>query len=84
MKRTTIMLPRDLESRAKRHARDQGITLSELVRRALAEKIDRAAGAGRDPVFQLGPAPRGAKLPRDFLRNLGEPLLYEPRKRRSS
>ncbi len=50
MKRTTIILPEPLRSRAKRYAKTQGMTLAELIRVTLAERIAR--GEARDPIFE--------------------------------
>jgi predicted DNA-binding protein len=52
MKRTTIMLPADLRTRAMRYARKRGITLGATVRESLEEKLRREAGDRRnDPLF---------------------------------
>lgn len=39
MHRTTVMLPRELKRRAARTARRRGISLGELVREALEERL---------------------------------------------
>jgi hypothetical protein len=63
MKRTTIMLPTDLRTRAARYARRRGITLGAAIREGLEEKLRREAGDRRnDPIFAdtavyCGPAP---------------------------
>jgi predicted transcriptional regulator len=53
MRRTTIMLPPDLKSKAEHTARERGISFAELVRRALAETIQarRADRAYSDCLF---------------------------------
>jgi predicted transcriptional regulator len=53
MRRTTIMLPPDLKSKAEHTARERGISFAELVRRALAETIQarRAYRAYSDCLF---------------------------------
>lgn len=42
MHRTTIMLPEDLRRSADREAKELGISLSELIRRRLADKGTKA------------------------------------------
>lgn len=53
MHRTTLMLPADLKTRAQRRARDLGVSLGELIRRALEAELGHAADARRsaDPLF---------------------------------
>lgn len=51
MKRTTIMLPRDLKARAERQARQEGLSLGELIRRSLARSLSRPSSVAEDPVF---------------------------------
>ncbi len=53
MQRTTLMLPPSLKTRAQQRAREMGISLGELIRRAVESEL-RGAGAGRrsaDPLF---------------------------------
>ncbi len=50
MKRTTIMLPERLKTRAEREARRRGISLGELVRVSL-QATTGGGGAGDDPLF---------------------------------
>lgn len=50
MKRTTVHLPADLRARAKRCARERGITLAELVRAALRREVRE--GRADDPLFR--------------------------------
>jgi len=50
MKRTTIMLPPDLKTRAERQARALHISMGELIRRALEEELATDAGE-TDPFF---------------------------------
>lgn len=47
MVRTTIMLPAELRARAKRLARERGISFAELVRRSLTAWVEE--GATRTP-----------------------------------
>ena len=51
MKRTTIMLPQDLKARAERQAREEGLSLGELIRRSLARSVSRPASVAEDPIF---------------------------------
>jgi hypothetical protein len=52
MRRTTIMLPDRLRVRAMEHARSAGISLGELIREALAARLDSPSAARqRDPFF---------------------------------
>ncbi len=50
MKRTTIHLPAELRAKAKRCAKERGVTLAELMRAALEREIGGAASA--DPLFR--------------------------------
>jgi len=58
MHRTTILLPEDLQASAEAHARRQGISLGELIRRQLgkltkSKKATKEAKSRRDdPVFR--------------------------------
>ena len=51
MKRTTIMLPQDLKTRAERQAREDGLSLGELVRRSLERSLAQPASVAEDPIF---------------------------------
>ena len=60
MKRTTVLLPPELENRAKVTARRRGVSFAELVRQALEAELNRADA--RDPLADMdfvweGPAP---------------------------
>lgn len=64
MKRTSLMLPPELQARAFRYARDLGISFGELVRDALEATLERARPGGglKDPLFEdravhRGPSP---------------------------
>lgn len=62
MKRTTVMLPAALKTRAMRAAREQGISFGELLRRSLEAAVQAPATQYEDPVFTdaavfEGPAP---------------------------
>ncbi len=49
VKRTTIMLPTDLKHRAEQVARIEGVSLGELIRVSLEERLQRSHA--RDPLF---------------------------------
>lgn len=51
MKRTTIMLPPDLKSRAERKARQDGRSFGELVRESLGRYLRSTPGAPSDPLL---------------------------------
>ncbi len=51
MKRTTIMLPDQLKSRANQLAHQQGISLGELIRRALTHLCQRKLEQPRNAFF---------------------------------
>ncbi len=71
MKRTTIMLPGELRARALRHAKRRGISLGELVRDALAARLEGSEPPDeRDPLFAdtavyRGPAPSNLSADHD-------------------
>ncbi len=67
MKRTTIMLPEDLKARAENRARNQGVSLGELVRLALERLLERTrkGGGAEDPLF-ADEAVHTGKNPRDL------------------
>ena len=54
MHRTTILLPKDLKAGAEAHARGQGISLGELIRRQLGIVIKSKKAKSRrdDPIFR--------------------------------
>jgi hypothetical protein len=47
MERTTVLLPAELKAQAERAAKAAGVSLGELIRRALEAKVAQA----RDPLF---------------------------------
>lgn len=51
MQRTSLMLPADLQRRAAETARQQGISLGELVRRSLARETAVVYQVGTDPFW---------------------------------
>ncbi|MCE0523540.1 MAG: hypothetical protein LV480_11590 [Methylacidiphilales bacterium] len=54
MHRTTILLPEDLRASAEAHARRQGVSLGELIRRQLKKvtKSKKAKSRRDDPIFR--------------------------------
>jgi hypothetical protein len=70
MKRTTIMLPRELRQRALLRAKQKGISLGELIRDSLDAAIPQVTyEVGGDPLFENvifdGPAPSDASAKHD-------------------
>jgi hypothetical protein len=63
MKRTTVLLPAELKNRAEQSAGRLGISLGELIREALAERLlalDRPRSEDplfKEPAYFHGPAP---------------------------
>jgi len=52
MKRTSLMLPETLKARAEKRARQEGVSLGALIRRALEERLDAVLPAEEeDPFF---------------------------------
>ncbi len=52
MKRTSLMLPEPLKARAHERARQEGISLGELLRQALEARLEASMpDAGDDPFF---------------------------------
>ena len=52
MKRTSIVLPADLRARAKRRAKERGVSFAELVRSAVAREVSEGPEE-RDPIFEV-------------------------------
>lgn len=52
MHRTTILLPEDLKLRASKRARRDGLSLSELIRSALEEKLAAQSSWANDPLWK--------------------------------
>jgi len=62
MKRTSVMLPAELKTRAMRAAREQGISFGALLRRSLEAAVRAQETLREDPMFSddaifKGPAP---------------------------
>ena len=51
MKRTTVMLPAELKARAKRTARERGISFGELLRQSLEAAVEAPSAEYADPAF---------------------------------
>lgn len=60
MHRTTILLPEDLKRRASKLARREGVSLAELIRSALEERLAARTSWANDPLWK-------ALEPMDFL-----------------
>ena len=54
VKRTTIYLPDDLKRRLERRAGQLGVTEAEVIRRALAQSLDRERPEPTTPLFPDG------------------------------
>jgi hypothetical protein len=52
MHRTTILLPEDLKRRASSLARRRGVSLAELIRDALEERLAAKSSFADDPLFK--------------------------------
>jgi hypothetical protein len=63
MQRTTILLPRELKTRAEAHARQAGTSLGGLIRQSLEAALRRAPA--HDPLFSDSEPYRG-QAPRDL------------------
>ena len=78
MKRTTIMLPDHLKTRAHHRASGMGISLGELVREALEAILGHSDDEKftEDPLF-ADDAVYGGKAPKDLARNHDQYLYGE-------
>jgi hypothetical protein len=54
MRRTTIMLPDDMESRLRLEARRRGVPMAEIVREAVERHLPRATPGKRLSFFAIG------------------------------
>ncbi|HEV8132909.1 MAG TPA: CopG family transcriptional regulator [Acidobacteriota bacterium] len=68
MHRTTIMLPRNLKSRALRHAQRSGISLGELIRESLRNALDHTAEAPAEDSLLGDEATFAGSAPKDLAR----------------
>lgn len=70
MHRTTILLPEDLKRRASRLARRQGVSLAELIRSALEDKLAARDSWANDPLWKaLEPMDFPPDTPTDLAAN---------------
>jgi hypothetical protein len=77
MHRTTIMLPEDLKRRASKRARREGLSLAELIRTALEEKLAVRPSVADDPLWKaLEPIDFPPDSPTDLAANHDD-YLYE-------
>lgn len=77
MHRTTILLPEDLQRRASRLARREGVSLAELIRSALEERLAARASVANDSLWKaLEPMDFPPDTPTDLAANHDE-YLYE-------
>jgi len=76
MNRTTIMLPEHLKNKAQKLAVMKGVSLGELIREALEQRLTRSkALKARDPFFDDKEF-YGGKIPSDLSTNHDE-YLYK-------
>jgi hypothetical protein len=54
MKRTTIMLPDELDVRIRLEARRRGVSIADIAREAIAQHLSSPAPAGRLSFFAVG------------------------------
>lgn len=54
MKRTTIMLPDELDARVRLEARRRGVSIADIAREAIAEHVPGPLPAGRLGFFAIG------------------------------
>ena len=66
MTRTTLMLPADLKARSERRAREIGISMGELVRRALTRLLDDTASPASDDALYADAVVSAADTPIDL------------------
>lgn len=77
MHRTTIMLPEDLKRRAAKRARSEGVSLAELIRGALEEKLAAPKSWANDPLWKaLEPIDFPPDTPTDLAARVDD-YLYE-------
>jgi predicted DNA-binding protein len=74
MKRTTIMLPPELKHRAEQLAREEGVSLAELIRESLEARLSRQE-VRHDPFFSDDAVFEG-DVPADFSKN-HDKYLYD-------
>jgi hypothetical protein len=55
MRRTTIMLPDDLDARLRHEARRRGVSIADVTRQALERQLPEPAREGSLSFFAIGP-----------------------------
>jgi hypothetical protein len=55
VKRTTIMLPDDLDARLRREARRRGVSIADVARHAIEEQLPEPTPDGALSFFAIGP-----------------------------
>lgn len=68
MRRTTVMLPKELKTKAMNHARKMGISMGQFIREALARSLDQDKYPIEDPLFSDDAVFQG-KTPADLAQN---------------
>ena len=69
MKRTTIVLPPELKTRAMKRARNCGISLGELIRTSLEKTLKQPAPSSKEDPFFADKAVFRGRAPRDLSKN---------------
>lgn len=72
VKRTTIMLPDDLDARLRHEARRRGVSIADVARRAIEEQLPEPDQSGRLSFFGVGRSGQ-----RDTARRAEEILAHE-------
>jgi predicted transcriptional regulator len=54
VKRTTIMLPDDLDARLRHEARKRGVSIADVARRAIEEQLPEPGQSGTSSFFAIG------------------------------
>lgn len=70
------MLPHELKARAERQAREQGVSLGELIRRSLERALARPSTIAEDPVFD-DDATWAGEVPESYVADHDEHLYGE-------
>jgi hypothetical protein len=68
MKRTTIMLPEDLDARLRHEARRRGVSIADVARHAIEEQLPEPPRNGALSFFAIGTGEPAdvARRPEDF------------------
>ena len=69
MKRTTIMMPEELQIRAMKRAHREGVSLGELIRQSLEKTLAAREKSGQEDSFFADKAVWRGKAPRDLAGN---------------